>query len=59
MLSVERTKELLSSLNLSDEESEHIRDISFMFAEIAYEAWFGDQKRIPNPKSEKTPTKNP
>jgi hypothetical protein len=44
MLTVERTKELLSSLNLSDEESEHIRDIAFMFADLAYQAWIADQK---------------
>lgn len=39
MLTVERTKELLSSLNLSDEESEHIRDVAFMLADLAHEAW--------------------
>lgn len=46
MLSVERTKDLLSSLNLSDEEAEHIRDISLMFAEVAYDAWADKQKTL-------------
>lgn len=50
MLSVERTKELLSSLNLTDDEAEHIRDIAFMFADLAYEAWMSDERRIARAK---------
>lgn len=46
MLSVERTKELLSSLDLSDEDAERIRDIAFMFTELAYEAWADERKGI-------------
>ncbi len=52
MLSVERTKELLSSLNLSDEEAEYIRDISFMFADLAYEAWLDERKKIADIKKQ-------
>ncbi len=50
MLSVERTKELLSSLNLTDNEAEHIRDIAFMFADLAYEAWTSDEERMKRAK---------
>ena len=50
MLSVERTKELLSSLNLTDNEAEHIRDIAFMFADLAYEAWTSDEERTKRAK---------
>lgn len=59
MLTVERTKELLSSLDLSDEESEHIRDIAFMFADLAYQAWITDQKRIAKLKRIKPTPINP
>lgn len=54
MLSVERTKELLSSLNLTDAQAEEIRDIAFMFADLAYEAWTSDKERIARSKMQQT-----
>lgn len=43
MPSIERTKELLPSLNLSDKEAEEIRDITQLLVEVIYRDW--DQKR--------------
>ena len=39
MLSIERIRELLAHLNLTDEEIEDIRTMSWMLAAIAYDAW--------------------
>ena len=57
MLSVERTKELLSTLDLSIEEAEHIRDVAFMLADLAYEAWIDKHKVLAEqPKQQNNPT---
>lgn len=39
MLSIERIRELLAHLNLTDEEIEDIRATSWMLAAIAYDTW--------------------
>lgn len=59
MLSVERTKELLSSMSLSDEEAEYIRDIASMFADLSYQAWIEEQKKVTNPTKDVKHFKKP
>ena len=44
MLSLERAKELLNDLTLSDKEVEEIRDGFYMLAEIIFEKWQEDKK---------------
>lgn len=44
MISIERTKELLASLDLSDQEAEEIRDITQLLVEVIYEDWNGKRK---------------
>ena len=39
MLSIEETKALLLSTNLTDHELEELRDVAYMLAQIAYEGW--------------------
>ena len=45
MISVERTKELLASLNLTDQEAEEIRDISQLLTEVMYDDWWEKRKK--------------
>lgn len=45
MLSVEKTKELLASLNLTDKEAEEIRDIAYMLAELGFDDWRQKRKK--------------
>ena len=44
MLSFERTKELLSELQLSDEELEDVRAVSWMIAAEAFNMWSDERK---------------
>ena len=46
MLSIERTKELLADLHLSDEELEDIRSASWMLAAIAFDMWENERKEM-------------
>jgi len=46
MLSIERTKELLNDPTLSDKEAEEIRDGLRDLAEIIYEKWQEDRKKL-------------
>ena len=50
MITIERTKELLASLNLTDQEAEEIRDIAQILAEIAYDDWWAKRKTKENGK---------
>jgi len=44
VITIERTKELLASLNLNDQEAEEIRDITQLLVEVIYEDWNGKRK---------------
>ncbi len=44
MLSLERTKELLSDPSLTDEEIREIRDGFYLLAQIIFEKWKEDKK---------------
>ena len=44
MITVERTKDILASLNLTDQEAEEIRDIAQLLAEVAYDDWWAKRK---------------
>jgi len=48
MISIERTKELFASLNLTDQEAEEIRDITQLLTEVAYDDWWGKRKTKQN-----------
>ncbi len=50
MISVERTKELLASLNLTDQEAEEIRDITQLLTEVTYDDWWEKRKAKKNEK---------
>lgn len=43
MLSINRTKELLNDLTISDEGAEKIRDSMQIFCEIIFESWQEDK----------------
>ena len=53
MITIERTKELLASLNLTDEEAEEIRSITHMLTEIAYDDWWEKRKAKRNEKEKR------
>ncbi len=39
MISVERTKEILKTMNLTDSEAEQVRDSFRALAEVVFEEW--------------------
>ena len=50
MITVERTKELFASLNLTDQEAEEIRNITQLLTEVAYDDWWDKRKTKENEK---------
>lgn len=44
MITIERTKELLASLNLTDQEAEEVRDIAQLLAEVTFDDWWNKRK---------------
>ena len=51
MISIERTKQLLSSLNLSDKEAEEIRDVASLLADVLFDDWNEKRKTSLNDKT--------
>ena len=46
MLSIEKTKKILNSPDMSDEEAEKIRDGFYNLAEIIFEKWMIDTRDL-------------
>ena len=51
MISIERTKELLPSLKLSDTEAEEIRNVSTMLADLMFEDWHRNKRNRDDSKT--------